>query len=107
MNRNTIGILSNFLDILKNFKDILKPFPDSLNEVYLALSKEIDKAQKEIVEENKAAVFAVGLWNSILDLWRKKDVCNDSSEKQSRWSQVQWTEGDRPCRKYARRNNAA
>lgn len=61
MNRNTIGILSNFLDILKNFKDILKPFPDSLNEVCFALSKEIDKAQKEIVEENKAAVFAVGL----------------------------------------------
>lgn len=86
---------------------MLKPLPDSLNEIYLNLSNEISKVQKEIVEENKAAVFAVGLWNSILDLWRKKDVCNDNSEKQGRWNQVQWTEGDRPCRKHTRRNNAA
>lgn len=86
---------------------MLKPLPDSLNEIYLNLSKEIDKVQKEIIEENKAAVFAVGLWNSILDLWRKKDVCNDNSEKQGGGNQVQWTEGDRPCRKYTRRNNAA
>jgi len=60
LNRKTIEILSNFLDILKNFKEVLEPLPDSINELYLNLSKEIDKAQKEIVEENKAMTFAIG-----------------------------------------------
>lgn len=107
LNRKTIEILSNFLDILKNFKEVLEPLPDSINELYLNLSKEIDKAQKEIVEENKAMTFAIGFWNRILDFNRKKDVCNDNTEKQGRGSKVQWTEGDRPCRKHTRRNNAA
>lgn len=92
----------------------MKPLPDSLNEIYLNLSKEIDEVQKEIDKakeelknDNKAAVFAVGLWNSILDFSKIRDVCNDNTEKQGRGNKVQWTEGDRPCRKHTRRNNAA
>ena len=107
INRKSIEIMSNFLDIIKNLKDAISQVPDSINEAYLNLAWEIDKAQKEIVEENKAAVFAVGLGNAILDFNKIKDVCNDSAKKQGRWNKVQWTEGDRPCRKHTRRNNAA
>lgn len=85
----------------------MKPLPDTINKIYINLSNEISKAQKEIVENNKAMAFAIWLWNSILDLSKNKDVCNYNTEKQSRWSQVQWTEGDRHCRKHTRRNNAA
>lgn len=107
MNRKSIEIMSNFLEIIKWFKAVIEKVPDSVNEAYLNLAWEIDKAKKEISKDNKAAVFAVGLWNSILDFSKIRDVCNDNSEKQGRGNKVQWTEGDRPCRKYTRRNNAA
>lgn len=99
--------MSNFLEIIKWFKAVIEKVPDSVNEAYLNLAWEIDKAQKEIVEENKAMTFAIGFWNRILDFSKIRDVCNDNSEKQGRGNKVQWTEGDRPCRKHTRRNNAA
>lgn len=107
LNRKSIEIMSNFLEIIKWFKAVIEKVPDSVNEAYLNLAWEIDKAQKEIVEENKAMTFAIGFWNRILDFSKIRDVCNDNSEKQGRGNKVQWTEGDRPCRKHTRRNNAA
>ena len=107
MNRKSIEIMSNFLEIIKWFKAVIEKVSDSVNEAYLNLAWEIDKAKKEIEKDNKAAVFAVGLWNSILDFSKIRDVCNDNIEKQGRGNKVQWTEGDRPRRKYTRRNNAA
>ena len=99
--------MSNFLEIIKWFKAVIEQVPDSINEAYLNLAWEIDKAKEELEKDNKAAVFAVGLWNSILDFSKIRDVCNDNTEKQGRGNKVQWTEGDRPCRKHTRRNNAA
>ena len=107
LNRKMIEIESNFLSIIKNFKEVIENVPDSINEAYLNLAWEIDKAKKDITSDNKAAVFAVGLWNSILDFSKIKDVCGDSSKKQDRWAKADWAERDRPSRKHSRRSNAA
>ena len=107
INRLTQSVLQDILNAWIKYDKAVDELSSSVSEAYLKLAWEIDKAKEELEKDNKAAVFAVWLWNAVLDFSKIKDVCDDNCKSKGRRAKAEWTEGDRPCRKHARRSNAA
>lgn len=107
INKLSNELLRDILVAWKKYDTAVDELSATVREAYLNLGEEIDKAKKDISSDNKAAVFAVGLWNSILDFSKIKDVCGDNCKEKARWTKANWAEGNRPSRKHARRSNAA
>ena len=107
INRLTQSVLQDILNAWIKYDKAVDELSSSVNEAYLNLAWEIDKAKKGLEKSNKAAVFAVWLWNAVLDFSKIKDVCDDNCKSKGRRAKAEWTEGDRPRREYTRRDNAA
>lgn len=107
INKLSQSVLQDILSAWIKYDKAVDELSSSVKEAYLNLGEEIDKAKKEIEKDNKAAVFAVWLWNAVLDFSKIKDVCDDNCKSKGRRAKAEWTEGDRPRRKYTRRDNAA